>query len=263
MRTLRARPAVAALAVTGLLAACTSSSHPAHRTSSPPDAATDAATVAANQLATRVAAALAAIRTVHVAFTNTGSAGGTTTGRADVRVGPGTTGASHFSEALPTGDELEVITVGGVTYARMPAQLYRSRKPWVRMSEASSSAVIRTLAATIAANAPTAALDTLGPLIRAATVVRSAPVPGGSATRYTLTVATTRLPAAFPGRDTLRGAGIATLDVTVDVDPSGRPLRLTESAATATMTTTTTIALSRFDQAVTIVAPPPAQVGSA
>ena len=259
MRTLRARPVLVgrlltALVLAGPLAACTAS-HPA------PDSRSTGPSAAA-QLAIRVAASLAAMRSVHLEFTSTGSAAGTTSGQADVRPGTGSSGANRLSETLPTGDQLEVVTVGGVTYAKLPVSLYRSRRPWVRLSRSSSSPVIRTLATTMGSGSPAASLDTLAPLIRAASVVRTATVPGGGATRYTLTVATSRLPGNFPGRGTLESADIATLTVTVDLDPRGRPVRLSESAQTVTISTTTTIVLSRFDQPVTISPPPADQVGT-
>jgi hypothetical protein len=222
------------------------------------------APTAAARLDARLRAGVPAIRSVHLEIRTT-TAGQTIVGTGDERLENGTPLDLHLTETVTGATSFELILIGDKTYAKLPPSLYKTTKPWVLISADSPTAAIKQLAATIASTKSTASLNTITQFVAAARSIRdtgSHLVGGVRATHYSVTVSTAKLPASFPGRSELAAAGLATVPVEIDVDAAGRPVRISETVTTGGQTVSTTITLSRFDQPLSIIAPPAAQVGT-
>jgi hypothetical protein len=209
-------------------------------------------------------AGVATVRTVHLEITTTVS-GQTILGTGDEQLKDGTPSALHLTEKMPTGVSLELVLIGTKIYAKLPASLYKTEKPWVLISTHSSTAAIKQLASTIESTRSTASLNSITELIGAATSVRSSgrrSVGAVPTTRYTVVVSPAKLPTAYPGRTELLAAGLTSVPVEIDIDADGRPARVSETVTTGGATVATTITLSQFDQPVSIQPPPADQVGT-
>lgn len=238
-----------------LVAACSSSGGSSSGT---PEAAT--------KLANQLRSGIAGITTAHVEL-DFSLAGQQITGNGSEKLSDGSLTALDVTETLPGGrGDIEVITVDGKTYGKLPASLGGGgSRPWALVTPSSSNPVISQLAPSL-----NSALASASPAILIAYVLAaksvddkgSAPIDGVQTTHYAIVVDISKLPASVPNHDQLVGSGIATLPVDLYVDSQGRPVRFSDQITVQGQTVTAKTTLSEFNKPVTITAPPPSQVSS-
>jgi hypothetical protein len=248
------RAALFALPV-ALVAACTSSG--SSSTSTPADA---------TRLASQLRSGIAGITTAHVEL-DFSLAGQQITGHGTEKLADGTLTALDVTETLPGGrGDIEVITVDGKTYGKLPASLGGGgSKPWSLVTSSSSNPVIAQLAPSL-----NSALASASPAILIAYVLAaksvdnkgSETIGGVQTTHYAIVVDISKLPASVPNHDQLVGSGIATLPVDLFVDSQGRPVRFSDQLTVQGQTVAAETTLSEFNKPVTITAPPANQVST-
>ncbi len=150
------------------------------------------------------------------------------TGAGDEQVVGGKVKALQITENLPGSQQIRIVYVDGKTYAKLPASLAKSSKPYILVSPTSSNATIRTLAQSINSSLQSASVQSATVFAKAASSVKrigSATVGGVQTTHYAVTVDPQKLPADLPGKSTLTAAGITAIPVELYVDSSGRPVQ--------------------------------------
>ena len=85
---------------------------------------------------------------------------------------------------------------------------------------------------------------------------------GAAATHYSIVVDVTKLPADNSTKQALATAGLTSLPIEMWVDSKGRLVQLTEALTVSGQSTSTKITISKYDQPVTITAPPADQVST-
>ncbi len=193
------------------------------------------------------------------------AAGEALTGAGDERLAGGKLQALRLSESLPSGQgTLSIVLVDGRTYLKLPATLNKSGKPWLLVTDDSTNPVVRQLAQSLGTTLSSASVGSAGAFVDAATSVRTIgreSVGGVPATHVHLDVDPAKLAKSLPGSDVLRQAGITSLPVDMWLDDQYRPVQITESLTASGQHVTTKVTMSRYNQPVTITAPPAGQVG--
>lgn len=266
---MRAARSAAVAAVTALaLAGCSGSGAPAKTASTTAPSASVSARagtpVDPAALGRRVRAAVAGVRSAHLRLDIT-LAGQAVTGGGEEKLTAGRLDALRVTESVASLGDITVVVVGDTTYARLPATLVKSRKPWVTVSSESTNPVVRQLASTIDIAKAAASLSSTSDFVSAATTlnrVGAGPAGGVRTTDYSMVVAPGRLPADFPGRADLVATGLIAVPVQLSLDARSRPVRVAITTTISGQPVDTTLGLSRFDEPVTITAPAADQVGS-
>lgn len=259
---------IAALALAGtVLAGCSSSSSP----STPPSTAgggsssqqTSGGTTAtggtAAALADRVGAALNALKSVHLDI-DAGGLGGKSTADIMLTGGHATATDAHLTE---NGQRIEMITVGGQSYAKLPAGSNPSGKPWLAISGDSTNPMINSLTSGLNIAAMASSLDVVTALMRGSTGLQDKgpdTVDGVSATHYVMTLS----PANKTGNAQLDGLlsslGGSVIPLDFWLDSSSRPVKFVIHASFAGTSFPVTVQASKFDAPLSISAPPASQV---
>jgi hypothetical protein len=251
-------PALAAGAITAVLAGCGSAAP--HAAAAPSSAAppTDAA-----GLAQLLVKSNASVRSAHL--TMTVAAGTVTiTGAGNELLAQGKLRAMDLTETVPRLGELRVVIDAGKTYLKLPASVNHAAKPWVLVSPASSNPVVRQLGTTLQSIEQSAALDQFTTFTNAARVTRhmQETLNGAPATHYVLSVDVTKLPSSLPGKEQLTAAGLTTLPVDLWIDQQGRLVKVAENLTVKSQHVSTTISIGQYNAPVTIAPPPAAQVAT-
>ncbi len=181
------------------------------------------------------------------------------------RLTAGKLSALDLTETVPGAGELRVIQVGGKTYARLPASLNHSGKPYVLVTGNSSDPTVRNLAKSLDSTQSSASAGNAGILAAASDSVKATvgqDVGGVRTTRYAIVVDTAKLPATYPGRAALVQAGVTRLPVDIYVDGSNHPVKVTERFTASGQAVSTTILVTGYNRPVTITAPPASQVST-
>lgn len=259
----------AALIVTG----CSSSTNGAPRTATAPgagSAATGAATTGsqpataspapdAAHLGARMLAAVDTLTSLHMTI------GGTAVdGSGDAAMSHGKTTASDMTIDT-AGIQVEVRTIGGKTWVKLPPAQRASGKPWTLVSATSTNPAIRAMASSMQTTQSMTSLSSFLALVRATTkfqVVGADTVNGAPATHYALTVDLTKVD--FPGNlgQAIKQAHISAVPVDLWTDGHDRPVQVREDISAGGQSITIQIGMSDFDKPVTISAPPSDQVST-
>ncbi|HEV7205701.1 MAG TPA: hypothetical protein VGN18_13915 [Jatrophihabitans sp.] len=266
------RTALIVLPAALALAACASSTAPGRGTvgsagsSNPAAPSSGGATpTTATDLGTALRAGMQTVRSAHLTL-EVGVGGQTINGQGDEQVDNGKLSNLQLSETLPGAGELGVVIVGDKTYVKLPPAIrHGSGKPWTLVTADSTNPVIQQMAASIASARSSASLDTIKDFAQAAssvTVKGAATVAGADTTHYSMVVDTGKLPSTFPGIDALKKTGLTRIPVELYVDHQGRPVEVDENVTVQGQTVTTKITVTRYNQPVTITAPPADQVSS-
>ncbi|HKC26984.1 MAG TPA: hypothetical protein VKB75_03125, partial [Jatrophihabitans sp.] len=193
-------------------------------------------------------------------------AGMTLTGAGDEKLSDGKLVALDLTENLPNdAGAIRVISVGGKTYAQLPASISNSGSRYLLVTPNSTNSVIQQLAGALDSALTSASLGGVAVFVRAAKSVKgegTAPVGGVNAVHYSIMVDIAKLPASLPGRDQLQSGGVATLPVELYVDRQGRPVKISEQLRVGGQGVSTTALVTDYNKPVTITAPPANQVGS-
>ena len=247
------RRLAAALLVAVLVAGCTSSK--------PKPAASSSTASASATLAARLGAALNSLTSAHLAI-DAGALGGTST--ADVALSNGTVTGT---DAMLTEDgvAVELLTVGGTSYAKIPAAANSSGKPWVVVSATSGNAIAKALATSAGVADITGSLSVIPGLVAGASALQDKGkdvVDGVSAEHYTMKIDPTK-PSGSAGIDSLLHAlGSTPVTVEVWVDAQTRPVKLVIDIALGSAAFLVSVSITKFDAPVTVTAPPAAQVST-
>ncbi|WP_375480777.1 hypothetical protein [uncultured Jatrophihabitans sp.] len=188
------------------------------------------------------------------------------TGTGDEKLDHGKVQAFRVTETIGSAGEIEIILVDGKAYAKLPATLNTSGKPFVLLSTNSSNATIRQLAASITSSLSSgASLQSINALATAATSTRlvgKQEINGVQATHYDLVIDPTKITTDPTTKQGLTQSGITSIPMQLYVDSQGRPVEVDENITVSGQTVTTKVALSRYNQPVTITAPPASQVST-
>lgn len=249
MKRLAAVLTAAALVLTG----CSSSGSAKKTSSSAPAPSTSAARTVAPAALKAKLASLTSLTSVHIEAT-TAVAGQQIAGKGVARLADGAILAGDLTQALPGGlGEIRVIRAQGKTYAKLPSGLQKTSKLWLLLTANSTNPVVAQLAAVVSTILAVASPSSLVSFADAATTVRDL---GGG--HYAMSVDAAKLPPALSSGLGAKG----TIPIDLVLDAQNRPVKVSGTFSLAGESLTPTIALSDFNQPVTVTAPPPAQVGT-
>lgn len=218
----------------------------------------------AAQLAAVLQAGAAKIRTAHLTLL-INAAGQTITGSGDEQVANGKVTSLQITETLPGNQQIRIVRVNNKTYAKLPQSLSKSAKPYVLVNSNSSNPQLRALGQSIDSSLQSASVNSASIFVNAASSVRSlgaSSVNGVATTRYAVTVNPQKFPSTVPGKSAIVAAGIKSIPLDLFVDSEGRPVRVITRIAVAGKTTASTATISRYNQPVSISAPPASQVST-
>lgn len=171
--------------------------------------------------------------------------------------------ALNLLEHIPSFGTIQVVTVSGKTYVRLPKSHNTSDKPWVLVRPGSSNPVVSAIGQTLQNSGQLTQLDAMSAFVNSAKQLQFegvGSIDDATVGHYHLTIDVDRLPDSFPQKQTLQAAGISQLPIDDWIDPDGHSRKLTESLAVAGQKVSVVVALSDFDTAVNITAPPASQV---
>lgn len=242
------------VAVVGALsvAACSSSGgKAASSTPPPPSSSASASSAQAGALANTIRKGMSGLTSAHIAV-DAGTLGGKSVG--DVKYANGQATASDV--ILEQAGRTRVVTVGDKTYAKLPGGQNTTGKPWVLVSPNSSNEFARGLAGQLTITKATSSLPAIADVVATATSVQNK---GGG--RYSLQLDPSRAGGTTLG-SLLSGLGEKTVPVELTLDSKGRPVLIQLSVKLGSQSFPVVIKVSRFDEPLTITAPPPDQVTS-
>ncbi len=219
----------------------------------------------ADDLTSAFARGLASVSSAHTRLTL--SAGGKSINAVGVeRLHDGKLTALDLTETLPGIGTLRLVIVDDKLYLNLPAKLRKSSgttKPWVLATQNSTNPTVKAVASSLAGTKDSASLASFVELIRAASTVRKLDpktIGGVQTTPYAVVVSVAKLPADFPNRSALTGAGLTTIPVAIFLDDQGRPARVVETITVNKQKIATQIDLTKYNAPVSISAPPAGQV---
>jgi hypothetical protein len=256
----RSISALTAVALSAGLAACSSSG-----STNGQGNAGGATPTTAQQLGAKLVSGYRSITSAHLNLTFT-IAGITVTGSGDEKVSQGTLTAMKLSESLPTGGTIQVIHVDNKTYVKLPAAENHTGKPYILVSPQSSSPIVQQLAGSLNTALSAASIKTYDTFVRAAKSIKvdgHETVAGVGATHYTVVVDVTKLPttSAF-SKQALAASGIKTIPVDLWIDDQGRPVKIVEKLSIQGKSLNVTATIGKYNQPVSIAAPPANQVST-
>lgn len=196
---------------------------------------------------------------------NMSAAGQTITGEGDQKLANGTVQAMDLTEEIGSLGKLRIIIVDRSTYAQLPPALNQSGKPWVLITKDSSNPVVRTMAASLESVQNSASLEQFTTFTTAAkrvTLVGNESLDGTPVTHYSIEMDVSKLPNNTPGQQTLLTGGVTTVPIEIYLDSEGRPAKVASNFTAQGQPVSTVITLSRFNEPVSISAPPADQVGT-
>lgn len=204
------------------------------------------------------------VKSAHVELSVT-AAGQAITGGGDEQLSAGKLAALDITVDLPGTGSIEVISAGGRTYAKLPPALNKTGKPYVLVTPTSSNPTIRGLASSLQTGLSSASVGDYHTFVQAAESVRlrgSEQVAGVDTTHYSVVVNVDKLPDTVQGKQTLVAAGVTTIPVELWVDRQGRPVQVSENLSVGSQQITSKDVISKYNEPVSISAPPPGQVAS-
>lgn len=235
-----ARLVAAVLLVPLVLAGCSSSSSPKK---------SSASSVASTDLAGKLTTALDGITSAHLDI-DAGSLGGKST--ADVQLSRGEASATDV-HVTQSGQDVEVVTVGGKSYAKVP----NAAKPWVLVSPTSSNAIAKALATNTGVSDVLTSLSVLVGLVRSSHDVKDL---GGG--HYTFQLDPRKGSGNAKLDSMMQALGSAQVPVDLWVDDHTRPLKVVLHIALGGAQFPITVLISKFGEPLSIQAPPAADVST-
>jgi hypothetical protein len=207
---------------------------------------------------------ISSVSSVHLAL-NVTTPSQTINSDGDVKLAGGTLQALDITEELAAVGKRRLLIVGQATYAQL-GTANPAGKPWLLVTPDSANPTARNLAMSLEAVRSTASLDHISAFASAArsvTLAGKESLNGTPVDHYSIQVDVAKLPNDTPGRAPLLATGITTLPIELYVDGQGRPVKATQDLTVQGQHTTTVIAFSKFNEPVSITAPPPDQVSTA
>ncbi len=233
-------------------------------TTSPATSSGGSAASTPEGLAAILRAGLGSTRSAHITLRIT-TGGQSIVGSGDETITAGVLHGLDLTETFPGVGALRIIQVGGKTYVQLPVKLRTSSQPYSLVTTSSSDPTVRSLAQSLQSSSSTTAVDSAGVFARAARSVADrgqASVNGVRTTHYYVVVDVAKLPGTYAGRGALLQAGLKTLPIDLYVDSEGRPVQVTERLTVGTLSVATDLGVTKYNQPVTISAPPASQVST-
>jgi hypothetical protein len=219
----------------------------------------------AKGLYTLMQSSVADVTSAHLAL-KVSSSGQALTVSGDEKLANGKVTAMRLFETLPGGaGSIQIILAGGRIYAKVPAPLNNTGKPYLLVTESSSNAQVRQLAKSINSSLTTASVDGYAVFAQAADslkLVGSSTVNGAPATHYSIVMNPAKLPPSYPNKDELVSSGVGPIPLELYVDAEGRPVELDEHFTLNGNTVDTKASFTRYNVPVDISAPPAREVGT-
>jgi hypothetical protein len=256
-------PAIALVGCSGSNTGPSSSGNATTTTSVVPASPSPAPTDAAG-LAALLRKGLSSVNSLHLTL-NVTAGNQVIKGEGDTKLAEGTLQALDISEEVGSAGRVRLIVVDAKTYVQLPATLNQSGKPWVLVSRDSSNPTVRTMATLIESVQNAASPGQITAFTSAArrvTLVGNESLDGTRVNHYSIDVDVAKLPNTMPGRQTLLGAGLTSLPVELYVDGEGRPVKVMQDLTLRGQRSATVITLSKFNEPVSISAPPADQVAT-
>jgi len=189
------------------------------------------------------------------------------TAEGDEKAAGGKLSAMRLNEQIGSSN-VTILLVDGALYVKLPGTLNKSGKPWEKATAGSSNPVLKQLASTLSSIQQSASLDQYRSMAQAASSLKTIgteQVNGAAATHYSLTVDVSKIHgAAFTpaAKAALAQARITKIPVDVWVDSHNRPVKMSEKFTVKGQIVSFTATISRYNQPVTITAPPASQVST-
>lgn len=238
------------------LVACSSDGDSKSKDTAPAGTSTAAQSPEAVALTKKLQAGVATLRSAHF-FINGTLAGEPLNGAGDQRLSGGKLDALNADVTLPGGvGRISVVVINGKAYAKLPPSLSDEKKPWVVISSKSANIVVQQVSDFVEVALTAASVGNLGELTSASTTVvytGSATVGAVLATHYLLTVDPSKLPGSVADSDVL---GTKPIPVDLYLDLTGRPVKVRAKLTVSDQPADITIVFSKFDEEVTVSAPP-------
>jgi hypothetical protein len=261
--TVRSIATAFALSAALTLAACTSTTSGSGKTHGPSGSAASPTTSAA--LAALMESGISQVKSARIDL-DVSISGQPLTGSGAEKLDSGKLVALDVTEHLPAGaGDIRIIVVNGDTYAKLPAALNSTGKPYLRVTSDSSNPVIQQLSSSMDSALASASLGSVADFARAAKSFRfvgPATVRGVATTHYSIVVEIDKLPDDLPGKKELLDGGVKSLPLELFIDKQGRPIQVTENADLQGQKIQTKVGVRAYDEPVTITAPPADQIGN-
>lgn len=246
----------AAVLPLGLLAGCTSSGG----TSKQESTKTAAAITSPTALAAKLGTSLDALTSAHLAI-DAGSLGGKSTADVLLQDGRATATDVHLTQG---GAELEVITAGGKSYAKLPTTK-DAAKPWVLVSPTSTNPVVKTLATSLSVADVTSSLSVVSGMVGSATGLQDKgtdTVNGARAKHYVMQLDPSKGTGDAELDGLLKSLGSTKLPVDLWLDEQIRPVKFTITISLGNAKLPVTVNVGSFNAPLTITAPPASDVST-
>ena len=263
----------AALGLAALVAACGSSGHPTSGSDATAGAASRGPSstgpvrtaVTPAEIASMMQAGAARVTSAHLAWESKLGDEVLLAMQGDEQLAAGKVVAMDLQEKLG-GDLVRVLAVGGKAYVNVVSGPDATGKTWILASPTSTDPVLKSLAGSIASAQQSGAADAYGVFVlaaRSAKKVGTEPIAGQAATHYTVTVDLRKVHSPLITaqiRQAMSEAGISTIPLDLWLDDHGRPLKVVDVVAAEGQRSTNTVTLTKYNEPVTIAAPPADEV---
>ena len=230
--------------------------------------ASSAAPISGAALASKMQAGAASLRSAHVILTTT-APGQSVTAQGSERLASGRLTALDLTEHLGSGTSrlsLGMRLAGNSIYIKLPPQAgLPPGKPWVNLSAAGTDPTLSQLASSVQSSIANASVDGYTAFAHAATNVKDlgpATVNGVPTTKYSFVVNVSKLPSTQLATKVLTQAGVSQVPVDLWLDGQGRTVQVTESSTVGDKPTSTKVMYDKFNEPVSITAPPADQIAS-
>lgn len=215
----------------------------------------------ASALAAKLGKSLKALTAAHLDI-DAGSLGGKST--ADVTLDNGHATATDVKLSESAG-QIDVVTVDGKSYAKVPAGASKSGKPWVLVSSDSTNPLVQTISPALSVTGIITSLSVVSGLVDSASDVQdhgSASVDGVPTTHYTMKVDPNKSTGNSELDGMLRSLGGTKIPVDLWLDGQARPVKFVLDIALGSSKFPVTVDVSKLDAPLTITAPPASEVGT-
>jgi hypothetical protein len=261
----------AVLGAAALVSSCSSSGHqtsgtgPATRPASSVPSSTGAAAVTPAEIASMMQAGVAGVSSAHLTWETKAGDEVLLAMQGNERLSAGKVIAMDLTETL-AGDVIRMLVVDGRAYVNVVSGPDATGMTWILASPTSKNPTLKSLAGSIASAQQSGAADTYGVFVlaaRSAKKVGTEQIAGQPTTRYTVTVDLRKVHSRLittQMRQAMAEAGISTIPLDLWLDDHGRPLKVVDVIAADGQRATNTVTLTKYNEPVTITAPPAADV---
>jgi hypothetical protein len=249
-----------------LLAACGSSTGNASTSAASASSTTVKPTATGPMTTARLATTLVAgaktVTSGHITLSSTYGGQKVLSAEGDETLAGGKLTAMRLDEKVGS-ISLTLMIVDKVVYVKMPANVVKNGKPWVKATAASTDPSLKKLASSLSSLEKSTSLGQYGAFTEAAGSLKTIAVleqlNGVAVAHYSMVVDVTKVHSEFLTDEMKSGlakAGISKMPVDMWVDEQGRTVKVAERFEVQGKTMAVDMKMTRINQPVTIVAPP-------